>query len=94
MAEVVKLRADCGDGAEPSTELIEVVEDLLRRARAGDIQAICYATVRGNGNVSTGWHGADLGHTHKMAAGISFLEHRFHAECPIHEDVPEFPKEK
>jgi hypothetical protein len=56
-------------------DLIEQLEELLDRARAGHITAMGMAFVNSDGSVSTRWSGGDQ--AIPMIAAVSLLQHEF-----------------
>lgn len=78
MAEVVGLRGAVPVGA-PVAEVVEVLEDLLERARAGRLRAVAYVAVGADGAVGTGWKVPPEGGGHAVASGILTLGWRYAA---------------
>jgi hypothetical protein len=61
---------------EPSAELVETLEYLLKDAKSGELVALGYATVR-NGKVKgTGWDGM-AGTRDTLGSAINMLHHRY-----------------
>lgn len=56
-------------------DLIDQLEELLERAKAGNITAMGFAFVNVDGSISTRWSGGDQ--TIPMIAAISRLQHEF-----------------
>ena len=56
-------------------DLIEQLEELLERARAGSITAMGMAFVNVDGSISTRWSGGDQ--SIPMIAAVSMLKHEF-----------------
>jgi hypothetical protein len=56
-------------------DLVEQLEELLERARAGTITAMGMAFVNSDGSVSTRWSGGDQ--SIPMIAAVSMLHHEF-----------------
>ena len=56
-------------------DLVDQLEELLERARAGSITAMGMAFVNADGSVSTRWSGGDQ--AIPMVAAISMLHHEF-----------------
>lgn len=74
MSNVVNL------AGEPATiagndDLVEQLEELLERARAGSITAMGMAFVNIDGSISTRWSGGDQ--SIPMIAAVSMLQHEF-----------------
>lgn len=76
-----------GSGSDPQADVMAALSDLVDLAMRGELQAFAYVTVRGNGNVGDGWVGCERGHTHNLAAGISYLSSRFMREGPLSHPV-------
>jgi hypothetical protein len=57
MSEVINManRLPVHVAPEPDADVVAVLEDLLRQAKAGDVIGIAYATTRIGGDISTGW---------------------------------------
>lgn len=77
MAEVVTLRGEAVR-AEPDADLVEHLEALLARARAGDLRAVAYATVDDAGTAGSGWSGV-FGTRHPLGSAVLMLSHRYAA---------------
>lgn len=56
-------------------DLVEQLEELLERARAGLITAMGMAFVNADGSIATRWSGGDQ--TIPMIAAVSMLQHEF-----------------
>ncbi len=86
--EVVGLRGAVPPG-EPVQCVVEMLEDLLARARTGDLRAIAWANVRRDGTAGTGWakpEGGGAGaavsiETHGLGSAILTLGWRYAAAC-------------
>lgn len=65
--------------AQPDPEIIAFCEDLVERAKRGDIRAIAVAMVKPGRLTADGWRrtyqGADC--CHELMAAITYLQHRF-----------------
>lgn len=61
---------------EPVDDVIEVLEDLLARAKAGDLTGIAYALTEKDGKQGTGWVGA-AGTRHPLGTALMMLNHRY-----------------
>ena len=61
--------------AAGNPDLVDQLEELLERARAGSITAMGMAFVNADGSVSTRWSGGDQ--SIPMVAAISMLHHEF-----------------
>jgi hypothetical protein len=70
------------DGRPPvgavNGEVVEVLEELLARARAGSIVGLMYATIRSDGTSGNGWTNVPAGMSH--ASGLVHLNYRFGKE--------------
>jgi hypothetical protein len=75
---------------QPSEGAIEECKALLRRAERGEIRAVAFVTVSGEGNVGTGWFKEALT-GYPLMAGVAMLQGRLvdHAnnEAVTHVDV-------
>lgn len=60
----------------PDKEVIKVIENLLQRAKEGDIKAIAYVVMTDNGEVGSAWEGA-IGSKFPIGYGIALLQHRY-----------------
>lgn len=67
------------DPLEPDEEVIAVLEDLLERAKMGEISSIAYAYLLPEHAIGTGWAGADYG-GEGIALGfaVSALHHGYY----------------
>lgn len=63
---------------EPVADVVERLETLLERAKAGEVVAIAFALLRPDGLVTTGWEVPD-GERLRMAPGVMILAHRYGA---------------
>lgn len=80
MADVIVLHeGKAPKGSEPQPDVVRVVEELLQRAKSGDIQAIAVTVVRANARIGTAWDGSERGYRHQLMAGVAMLEHRLHS---------------
>ena len=70
---------------QPCEAIVETLERMLAEAKRGDITAIAYATVRGNGVIGTGWDGED-GARYPVASAVMMLHHRY-AEAMLSGDA-------
>lgn len=48
MSDVVSIRP-------PNIDIVETLKDLLKRAKAGDFESFCFASVSNRGTMVTGW---------------------------------------
>jgi len=74
MADVVNLYGEPSSRAN-NGDLVEQLEELLDRARAGGITAMGMAFVNSDGSISTRWSGGDQ--SIPMIAAVSMLQHEF-----------------
>lgn len=62
-------------GAQPQPHVIAMLENLLARARTGDLQAIAVSFVNADRSVADDWrHGSNT--THELIAGVAYLQAR------------------
>lgn len=61
---------------EAHADLVETLEGLLEQAKAGELRAMAYCTVRTGNVIGTGWDGAD-GTRHPMSGAIMILHSRY-----------------
>jgi hypothetical protein len=61
--------------AEYNADLVDQLEELIERARAGTITAMGMAFVNSDGSISTRWSGGDQ--AVPMIAAVSMLQHEF-----------------
>jgi hypothetical protein len=58
-------------------DVIDMLVNLLDRARRGDLVAFAMVSVRDDGTVGTGWTmGSNTDHFHELASGALTLAHR------------------
>lgn len=74
MSEIVAFKGNTVPG-EPNKDIIADLEQLLSEAKAGQISAIAYCTVR-QGTIGTGWAGGS-GTRGDMSSAILMLSHRY-----------------
>ena len=72
---VVNLWSGEPSSAEGNPDLVEQLEELLARARAGSITAMGMAFVNSDGSIATRWSGGDQ--SVPMIAAVSMLQHEF-----------------
>lgn len=75
MTNVVRLTDGEPASAAGNADLVDQLEELLVRARAGSITAMGMAFVKADGSISTRWSGGDQ--SIPMIAAISMLHHEF-----------------
>lgn len=74
MSKVVTLWGE-PSSLEANADLVDQLEELLERAKAGSITAMGMAIVNSDGSVGTRWSGGDQ--TIPMIAAVSMLQHEF-----------------
>jgi hypothetical protein len=75
-SQVVSIHGATPHG-EPVAEIVETIESLLARARAGDIQAFAFALAHTEGNgFANGWDG-NAGTRDQLGSAIAHLSHRY-----------------
>jgi len=64
--------------AKPQTDdgVIRTLEEWLKRAKDGEIQAVGIAGVKPDGCISTEWSGLSSGWLHQLNSALSILQHR------------------
>ena len=72
---VVNLWTGGPSSAAGNADLVSQLEELLERARSGQITAMGMAYVNADGSVATRWSGGDQGVP--MMAAVSMLQHEF-----------------
>ena len=72
--KVIPLRGAAVPGAAPNVEVVERLEMLLERARAGEIAGLAYGYAEPPGDVGTGWVG---GNRMRLAAAVELMHYRF-----------------
>jgi hypothetical protein len=85
MTDIIKLVPRTVDDG-PDAEVIERIEALLERARAGEIAGIAYAVVQPGGMMGTGWCGGN-GTRDRLGFALNILRHRY-VQTVIDEDMP------
>lgn len=76
MSKVIAFKYNTIPG-EPNKDIIEDLERLLAEAKAGQLEAIAYCTVR-QGALGTGWVGGS-GTRSAVSSAILMLSHRYAA---------------
>ena len=61
---------------EANPDMVAVVEDLLDRAKSGELRGLAYATFASGDITGTGWEGSD-GSRHPLSSAIAMLQHRY-----------------
>lgn len=84
MAEIRTLFGGAPAG-EPDQDIIARLEDLLARAKRGEVSAVAYATLSPGGSKATGWDGTQ-GTRDQLGMAITILAHRF-VESTICESI-------
>lgn len=72
---VVNLWTGEPSSAAGNDDLVEQLEELIARARAGSITAMGMAYVNADGSIATCWSGGDQ--AVPMMAAVSMLQHEF-----------------
>jgi len=72
---VVNLWTGEPSSAAGNDDLVEQLEELIARARAGSITAMGMAYVNADGSIATRWSGGDQ--AVPMIAAVSMLQHEF-----------------
>ena len=72
---VVNLWSGEPSSAAGNPDLVEQLEELIARAKAGSITAMGMAFVNADGSIATRWSGGDQ--TVPMIAAVSMLQHEF-----------------
>jgi len=62
---------------EPQPELVHCLEDLLERARSGEIQSLVATGFCANGYRLSLWAGAAHENVHEMLGAIAWLQHEY-----------------
>lgn len=76
-AEIKTLHGDIPEGSGLQNEiLIEMLEDLLTKAKSGDIVALGFFGVKPNKSIFSGWDGASKGYLHQLLAASRIIEYR------------------
>lgn len=77
MAEIKSLRGDMPEGSGiVSQVVVDQLEDLLERAKRGEIVALGFFGVKPNRAIFSGWHGASDGYFHQLVASINIVQYR------------------
>lgn len=77
MSDIIKLiPKDEQKGPKPDPEVIERLEDLLARAKTGEIDGLAYVVTGTPGNFGTGWT-CDSPIRDRLGLGIQVLQHRY-----------------
>lgn len=74
MAEVATFSTISGDA--PDQGVIDILENLLHRAKTGNLRAIAYAIVNSDRSLGTGWAGA-AGSRDRVSSAIMILNSRY-----------------
>lgn len=65
--------------SEPDETVIAVLEDLLERAKTGEIRSIAYAYLLPEYTLGTGWAGAETGGNGiSLGFAVSALQHEYY----------------
>lgn len=76
MSDIIKLVPKTSEATGPDAEVIERIEELLERARRGDIVGIAYAVIEQNNGMGTGWCGGH-GTRDRIGMAVGILNHRY-----------------
>lgn len=57
-------------------DIVQMLEEWLDRARAGDVQVMALVGVKPDATISTEWRGLTGGGLHELISGISVLNYR------------------
>ena len=71
-----------GAGPEPDQLVVELLEDLLARAKTGEVQGLAAAYIVFGGTTASSWE-ASGGSTHTLGFAISTLQHRYYAGLQV-----------
>ena len=74
MAQVIELQPGCNPQI-PDEAVVEMLQDLIERAKAGELRSIAYAATTKT-DTCTGWTGG-AGTRHSLGTGIRVLERRY-----------------
>lgn len=77
-AEIHRL-TETGPVLEPPADIIEKLEMLLTRARAGELKYFAFACIAANGDTGNGW-AKGCGNAHEVVATVARLYHRVMTE--------------
>jgi hypothetical protein len=72
---------------EPRANIIELIEDLLAEAKAGEIQSLGFVSVNAKGYVATAFATSGLPHAHHLVAGALYLLRRAERNAGVDEVV-------
>lgn len=79
MAEITIFRTkEQQDKEAVQQDVVDTLENLLARAKNGDLIGLAYVTINPDGNTGTGWDG--IGRK-DLSFGISLLNTRYHNAC-------------
>lgn len=62
---------------EPYNQLVDVLEDLLKQAKTGELRALAYAIISPGSHFGTGWALSDDINIHVMMSSVTVLNYRF-----------------
>lgn len=86
MAEVVALRGSAVSAAgQPEPVIVEMLEDWLARAKAGEVVALALVGVAPNSRVATNFVNPSIW-LHHLTSGAATLAYRLQAENPSLDD--------
>lgn len=73
MSKVTEFSVIRGGVAAPDSDVVELLEDMLARAKAGEIQGVGVASVRANGDTASSYAGTISA---PLLGGVSLLRAR------------------
>jgi hypothetical protein len=75
MADIATIHGGRMPGS-PSAEILDDLEMLMARAKAGTLIGFAYATCNEDGSQATGWSG-EAGSRHPLGTAVMMLQHRY-----------------
>lgn len=74
------------DAAPPNPGVVEALEDILARAKAGDLSSVAIAVVYRDGSTGDAWsEPASIG---TLIGAVTILQHRLCGTLDTHETTP------
>lgn len=74
---VTSLRGDIPENSGLVNEVVvKMLEDLLEKAKKGEIVAMGFFGVKPNRVIFSGWDGNTLGYNHEMNSAVSIVQYR------------------
>lgn len=77
---------------QPQADVIAFIEDLLARAKRGEIQAIAIAVVDPGKHTGDGWRCAVSASMHDLMASVTYLQNRMAARTNARDQADPAPK--